>query len=87
MRIISDNICAIEALTAASADSLDHTILYSSYENTINLTHVLHSSKNLTDQFAMLVTENEDLALKYYAPITDCNVLTAQVMQLEAQLM
>jgi hypothetical protein len=62
-------------------------MLHSSYENMINLTHTLHSSENLTDQFATLVTENKDLALEHDTAITDCNVLTAWVMQLEAQLM
>jgi hypothetical protein len=86
MRIVSDHTRAIEALAAASADSLDHATLRSSYENMINLAHVLHSSENLTNQFAMLVTENKDLALERDTTITDRNALTARVTQLEAQL-
>jgi hypothetical protein len=86
MRIVSDHACAIEALAAASADSLDHATLRSSYENTINLTCTLYSSENLTNRFAMLVTKNEDLVLEHDATITNCNVLTTRVMQLKAQL-
>jgi hypothetical protein len=86
VRIISDYACAIEALAAASTDSLDHTTLCSSYENTINLAHALYCSENLTDRFATLVTKNEDLMLEHDATIADCNALTAWVMQLEAQL-
>jgi hypothetical protein len=67
-------------------DALDYAMLCSSYENMINLTHTLHSSKNLTDWFAMLVTENEDLMLEHDATIADRNVLTTQVTQLKAQL-
>jgi hypothetical protein len=61
-------------------------MLCSSYENAINLTHELHSSENLTDRFAALVTENEDLALECDATVADHNTLTARVTQLEAQL-
>jgi hypothetical protein len=49
MRIIADHIRTIEALAAASTDSLDHATLHSSYENAISLTCALHSSENLTD--------------------------------------
>jgi hypothetical protein len=77
VRIIADHIHAIEALATASVDSLHHTMLCSSYENAINLTYVLHSSENLTNQFAILVTENEDLVLKRDAAATNCNALTA----------
>jgi hypothetical protein len=87
VRIIADYVRAIKGLTATSMDSLDHARLRSSYENAINLTHALHSSKNLTDQFAMLVTKNEDLTLKHDAAIANRNAFTAWVMQLEAQLM
>jgi hypothetical protein len=86
VRIISDQVRAIEALAAASTDSLDHATLCSSYENAINLAHALHSSENLTDQFTPLATENEDLMLKCYATIADRNALTAWVTKLEAQL-
>jgi hypothetical protein len=64
VRIVADHARAIEALAAASANSLDHTTLLSSYENAISLARVLHSSENVTDQFAALATENEDLALE-----------------------
>jgi hypothetical protein len=64
MRIIADHVHAIEALTAASMDSLDHTMPRSSYKNAINLACTLHSSKNLTDRFATLAAKNKDLALK-----------------------
>jgi hypothetical protein len=86
VRIISNHARAIEALAGASVDSLDHAMLCSSYENAINLARTLHSSENLTDWFAALVTENEDLVLERDAAVTDCNALTARVMQLEAQL-
>jgi hypothetical protein len=86
MTIIADHVRAIDALAAASANSLDHTILRTSYENTINLTRDLHSSENLTDRFAALAAENEDLALERDATMADRNTLTARIMQLEAQL-
>jgi hypothetical protein len=87
MRIVADHICAVEALTAASTDTLDHARLHSSYKNAINLARILHSSENLTDRFATLVTDNKDLVLERDAAVTDCNALTARVTQLEAQLM
>jgi hypothetical protein len=86
VRIIADHTCAIEALAAASVDSIDHAMLLSSYENAISLACILHSSENLTDQFAALATENEDLVLERDAAIADRNTLTARVTQLEAQL-
>jgi hypothetical protein len=86
MRIITNHIHAVEALTATSTNSLNYTTLRTSYENTINLARTLHSSKNLTDLFAILAAKNEDLMLERDAAITNCNTLTAQVMQLEAQL-
>jgi hypothetical protein len=86
VRIIADHARAIEALAATSANSLDHATLLSSYENAISLARTLHSSENLTDQFATLGTENEDLALERDAAIADRNTLTARVTQLEAQL-
>jgi hypothetical protein len=61
-------------------------MLLSSYENTISLTCMLHSSENLTDQFTALDTENKDLTLERDAAIADRNTLTAWVTQLEAQL-
>jgi hypothetical protein len=87
VRIVSDDAHAIEALATASADSLDHATLRSSYENAINLARALHSSENLTDRFTALVTENEDLTLERDAAVADRNALTARVTQLEAQLM
>jgi hypothetical protein len=86
VRIINDYVCAIEALTTTSMDSLDHTILQSSYENAISLACTLHSSENLTNWFTTLGTKNEDLVLKQDAAITDRNTLTTRVTQLEAQL-
>jgi hypothetical protein len=86
MRIVTDHIHAIEALAAALADSLDHATLRSSYENAISLTRILHSSENLTDRFATVATEKEDLALESDAAIADRNTLTARVTQLEAYL-
>jgi hypothetical protein len=86
VRIVTDHVRAIEALAAASTDSLDHATLRSSYENAISLTRALHSSENLTDRFTALATENEDLALERDAAITNRNTLTARVTQLEAQL-
>jgi hypothetical protein len=86
MRIITDHVCAIEALAATSVNSLDHAMLCTSYENAINLAHTLHSTENLTDRFAALVTENEDLVLERDTAIADHNTLTAWVMQLMAQL-
>jgi hypothetical protein len=64
VRIVADHVRAVEALAAASADSLDHATLPSSYENAISLARALHSSENLTDRFTALATENEDLALE-----------------------
>jgi hypothetical protein len=86
VRIVADHVRAVEALAAASADSLDHATLHSSYENAISLARALHSSENLTDRFAALATENEDLALERDAAVADRNTLTARVTQLEAQL-
>jgi hypothetical protein len=87
VRIVADHVRAIEALAATSAKSLDYATLLSSYENAISLTCVLHSSENLTDRFATLPTKNEDLVLEQDTAIADHNTLTAQVTQLEAQLM
>jgi hypothetical protein len=84
VRIVANHIHAIEALAAASADSLDHARLRSSYENAISLAHTLQSSENLTNRFAALATENEDLTLERDAAITDRNTLTIRVTQLEA---
>jgi hypothetical protein len=86
IRIIADHARAIEALAAASADSLDHATLLSSYKNAISLAHTLHSSENLTDRFATLATENEDLTLERDTTVADHNTLTARVTQLKAQL-
>jgi hypothetical protein len=86
MRIIADYVCAIEALAAASVDSLDHATLCSSYENVISLAHALHSSKNLTNRFTTIATENEDLTLERDAAMADRNTLTAHGTQLKAQL-
>jgi hypothetical protein len=69
--IIADYIHAIEALATASVDSLDHAMLCSSYKNAMNLSCILYSSENLTNQFAILVTKNEDLVLEYDTTITD----------------
>jgi hypothetical protein len=86
VRIIADHAHAVEALAAASTDSLDHATLLTSYENAISLARALHSSENLTDRFAALATENEDLMLERDATVADHNTLTARVTQLEAQL-
>jgi hypothetical protein len=86
VRIVTDHVHAIKALAATAADCLDHAMLRSSYENTINLAWVLYSSENLTDWFDTLVTENEDLALERDATIADRNALTTWVTQLMAQL-
>jgi hypothetical protein len=87
VKIVTVYACAIEALAAASMEYLYHTTLHTSYENAINLACTLHSSKNLTDRFATLVTETEELMLAHDATITDDNALTTQVVQLKAQLM
>jgi hypothetical protein len=86
VKIVSDHTRAVEALAAASTDSLNHAMLRSGYENAINLTCALYSSENLTNRFTALVTENEDLVLEHDAAIADRNALTAWVTQLEAQL-
>jgi hypothetical protein len=86
VRIVADHVRAIEALTAASAKSLDHAMLRTSYENAINLARGLHSSENLTDRVAALAAENEDLPLERGAAVAEHNALTARVTQLEAQL-
>jgi hypothetical protein len=64
MRIIADHVRAVEALTTTLMNAIDHAMLCTSYENAINLAHMLHSTENLTDQFATLATENKDLALE-----------------------
>jgi hypothetical protein len=86
IRIITNHIRAIEALATASMNSLNYAMLLSSYKNVISLAHALHSSRNLTDQFATLATENEDLMLKQDTTIADYNTLTACVSQLKVQL-
>jgi hypothetical protein len=86
IRMIADHTRAIAAVVTASANSLDHTTLLSSYENAISLARTLHSSENLTDQFAALATKNEDRALERDAAVANRNTLTARVTQLEAQL-
>jgi hypothetical protein len=87
IRIVTDYIHGIEALAIASIDSLDYAMLYSSYKNAINLTYILHSSKNLTNRFTALITKNKDLMLECGTTITNHNVLTTWVIQLEAQPM
>jgi hypothetical protein len=64
MKIVADHVHAVEALAAASANSLDHTMLRSSYKNTINFARTLHSSENLTNRFPPLPAKNEDLTLE-----------------------
>jgi hypothetical protein len=64
VRIITNHVHAIEALADASADSLNHATLHSSYENTISLACALYSSENLTNQYTALAMENEDLLLE-----------------------
>jgi hypothetical protein len=86
VRIVANHTHAIEALATASINSLNHAMLLSSYENMSSLAYTLHSSKNLSDHFATLATKNEDLMLERDATIADCNTLTIQVTQLEAQL-
>jgi hypothetical protein len=86
VRIVTDHVRAVEALAAASANSLDHAMLLSSYKNAMSLARTLHSSENLTDQFAALATTNEDVALERDAAIANRNTLTARVTQLKAQL-
>jgi hypothetical protein len=87
IKIVTEYARAMEALMTATADSLDHAMLHTSYENGINLAHILHSSENLTDWFGALVTETEDLMLDDDAAVADRNTLTTRVIQLEAQLM
>jgi hypothetical protein len=87
VKIIAVHACAVEALATASVEYLDHAMLHTSYKSAINLACALHSSVNLTDQFAILVIETKDLMLKCDATITDHNALPARVVQLKAQLM
>jgi hypothetical protein len=49
VNIVANNFHTVEALTAASVDSLDPATLCNSYENAINLTRAPHSSGNLAD--------------------------------------
>jgi hypothetical protein len=79
MKIIAGHAYALKALTTTSVDRLDYATLHTSYKNAMNLTHTLYSTENLTDWFATLVTETEDLMLEHNATITDHNTLTAQV--------
>jgi hypothetical protein len=87
VKIVAGHPRTLEALAATSTDPRDNATLCTSYENTNNLTHTQHSSQNLTNQFAILVTKTEDLILECDTTISDHNMLTTQVMQLKAQLM
>jgi hypothetical protein len=86
MRILGDHAHAIKALAATSADSFNPATLCVSYEGAVNLTHVLNTSKNLTNQFTALAAEIEDLSLDRDTAIVDHNMLSTQVTQLESQL-
>jgi hypothetical protein len=86
MRIVANHVRDVKAITTTSINSLDYATLRCSYENVFNLAQVLHSSENLTNRFATLVTKNEDLLLERDATMADHNILTTWVTQLEAQL-
>jgi hypothetical protein len=87
VEIVTGYTCPIKAFTATSADSLDHAMLHTTYKNAINLACTLHSSKNLTDWFAALVTETEHLMIQCNATIANCTTLTAPIVRLNTQLM
>jgi hypothetical protein len=86
MRIITDHARAIDALASSPADSLDAVTLRANYEGAVKLARALNTSENITNRFAALTAENEELSLERDAAITDRNALTARVSQLEAQL-
>jgi hypothetical protein len=67
-------------------DSLDPVILRTNDEGAVNIARALNTSENLTNQFAALTTENEDLSLERDAAVADRNALTTHVSQLETQL-
>jgi hypothetical protein len=52
----------------------------------VNLAGTLNTSKNLSNRFAALTAENDDLSLERDPTIADRNALTARVSQLEVQL-
>jgi hypothetical protein len=86
VRIIADHAQAIDALASSPADSLDAITLRANYEGAVNLARALNTSENLTNRFAALTAENEELSLERDAAIADRNALTTRVSQLEAQL-
>jgi hypothetical protein len=86
VRIIADHARGIDALASSPADSLDAVMLRANYEGAVNLARALNTSKNLTNRFAALTAENEELSLQRDAAIADRNALTARISQLEAQL-
>jgi hypothetical protein len=86
VRIIADHARAIDALASSPADSLDAVTLRANYEGAVNLARALNTSENLTNRFAALTAENDDLSLERDAAVADRNALTARVSQLEAQL-
>jgi hypothetical protein len=49
MKIVTSYASTLQALSATSTYSLDHAMLCTSYENTINLTCALYTSENLTN--------------------------------------
>jgi hypothetical protein len=87
VEIVPSHTYPLEALTATSADSLEHTILHTSYKNAINLACAVYLTKNLTNQFAALATEAEDIMLQYDTTITNYTLLTTHIIRLKAQLM
>jgi hypothetical protein len=48
VKIIANHTCGLKALTAASADNLDPTMLHTQYNNAIQLAHALNASENRT---------------------------------------
>jgi hypothetical protein len=79
VKIIAGHAHTFNAPTAActeSLESIDHSILSTSYENTINLTRAVHSSENLTNWFTALLTETEYLTLEPDASLANYNALT-----------
>jgi hypothetical protein len=61
VKIIANYALGLEALTTVSMDNLDPAMLRTRYNNAIQLARALNVSKNLTERFATLLSDNETL--------------------------
>jgi hypothetical protein len=83
VKIITGYGRALEDLTATSADSLHHAMHCTSCKNVINVAHMLHSSENLSNQFATVSTDTENVTLECNTAIAEPNELTTHVLRLD----